>query len=299
MSTLDPTAALDPLALITMVEAATGERLELLGTAAVGEVGAAFVRRADHSEAVLSGGPDARALRRAAEGLELAREAGLPVPRYLEVVEHGQTVALLQERLPGRPPSRVDDHLVKQLLDFVDKLKDLLPSSVGPGATDLHLVSSGLGYCLHGSLAAYDARTRELLRWVRSVGSEHGTLLPGSDLVHLDLHPANVLVDPTGTITGVVDWDAAGRGDARLAWVTLLFDLAWGTAFDSRYGRLESRTMRRLDKQIATLDPGLLRQCWAHMSLRQVDWSLRHHGRELVEHQLQVALDGRRRYRLG
>jgi hypothetical protein len=35
------------------------------------------------------------------------------------------------------------------------------------------------------------------------------------------------------------------------------------------------------------------------MSLRQVDWSLRHHGRALVEHHLRVSLDGRRRYRLG
>lgn len=299
MSALDPTPALDPLALIDLVRAVTGEQLELLGTSGVGEVGAVFVRRADRTEAVLSGGPEAGALRRAAQGLKLARAAGLPVPRYERVVEHGQVVALLQERLPGRPPDWVDAHLVEQLLQFVDGLRGLLPASLGPRATDLHLVSGGPGYCVHESLARFDGRTRELLSWVHSVGSEDGTLLAGSDLVHLDLHPGNVLVDDAGTITGVVDWDAAGRGDARLAWVTLLFDLAWGISGDPRYDRLGHATVRRLEEQIQTLDTRLLRQCWAHMSLRQVDWSLRHHGSELVEHHLRVALDGRRRYQLG
>ena len=299
MSMPDPTPTLDPLALIDVVQAATGEQLELLGTSGVGEVGVVFVRRADRSEAVLSGGFEAGALRRAAQGLELARAAGLPVPRYEGVVEHGQAVALLQERLPGRLPDRVDDHLVDQLLHFVEGLRGLLPDSLGPMATDLHLLSSGSGYCDHESLARFDQRTRELLWWVRSVGSEVGTFLPGSDLVHLDLHPGNVLVDDAGTITGVVDWDAAGRGDARLAWVTLLFDLLRGVSADPRYERLGGATVRRIEEQIQTLDIGLLRQCWAHMSLRQVDWSLRHHGRELVEHHLRVALDGRRRYQLG
>ena len=299
MSTLRPTAALDPLALIDLVEAATGERLELLGTSGAGEVGAAFVRREDHSEAVLSGGPSAAALRRAAEALELARAAGLPVPRYLEVVEHGQAVALLQERLPGRSPDRVDAQLVTQLLGFVDGLRDLLPGSLGPEPTELHLLGSGPGYCIHESLERFDERTRELLGWVRSVGTAEGTRLAGSDLVHLDLHPGNVLVDDAGTISGVVDWDAAGRGDARLAWVTLLFDLRRGAAFDRRYGQPGGRTVGRVEEQVASLDRGLLRQCWAHMSLRQVDWSLRHHGRALVEHHLGVALEGRRRYGLG
>ena len=290
---------LNSQALVEAVAAAIGEALALTGTSASGEVGAAFVRRADGSEAVLSRARGAAELRRAAEGLEVARVAGLPVPRYLQVVTLGEEVAVLQERLPGRPPDRVDDHLVEQLLAFIEGLRKLLPDGVGPSSAQLYLTSSGPGYCVHESLAGYDERTRELLSWVRSVGHEDGTLLPGSDLVHLDLHPGNILVDETETITGVVDWDAAGRGDARLGWVTLLFDLARGVSFDSRYADVGTGTIRRLEDQISGLGSGLLRQCWAHMSLRQVDWSLRHHTNEIVEHHLHVATEGRRRYQLG
>ena len=299
MSTPRRTAPLNSQALVEVVAAVTGETLALTGTSGTGEVGAAFVRRADGSEAVLSRGRGAAELRRAAEGLEVARVAGLPVPRYLQVVALGEAVALLQERLPGRPPDRVDDHLVEQLLAFVEGLRKLLPDEVGPRSAQLYLTGSGPGYCVHESLTGHDERTRELLSWVRSVGREDGTLLPGSDLVHLDLHPGNVLVDEAETITGVVDWDAAGRGDARLGWVTLLFDLAWGVSFDSRYADVGARTIRRLEDQISGLDFKLLRQCWAHMSLRQVDWSLRHHTNEIVEHHLRVATEGRRRHQLG
>ena len=42
--------------------------------------------------------------------------------------------------------------------------------------------------------------------------------------MHLDFHPGNVLVDG-GRVTGVVDWDGAGRGDRLFDLVTLRFEV--------------------------------------------------------------------------
>jgi hypothetical protein len=86
------------------------------------------------------------------------------------------------------------------------------------------LGASGPGYWRHEPLAGYDRRTARLLGWVREVGAECDAAV-GSDLVHLDYHPGNILVSD-GRITGVVDWDGAARGDRHLDPVTFRFDLA-------------------------------------------------------------------------
>src|SRR5262249_32303112 len=47
-------------------------------------------------------------------------------------------------------------------------------------------------------------------------------------LLHLDLHPLNVLVDDTGAVTGVIDWANAAVGDPVLdqarSWSILTLD---------------------------------------------------------------------------
>jgi len=104
----------------------------------------------------------------------------------------------------------------------------------------------------------------------------------GDDLCHLDFHPGNMLVDG-GRITGLVDWDGSCRGNRYLDLVTLRFDLAL-----------------RAPDLTGWLD-GLLRDAvpaeqlaafWAHMSLRLVDWAIRHHGPAEVDLWLSVAALG-------
>ncbi len=289
---------LDASALVAAFASATGEELTVVGLAAAGQVGAAFVRRADGSESVLSRGGDAAALRLAARALELARSAGLPVPRYENVVTTTGGTVLLQERLPGRPPTRVDDGLLASMLGLADRLTGLLAGASWLPVPDLFLIRSGPGFCIHHSLAGWDDRTRRLLGWVHEVGRDSGSTAPGDDLVHLDFHPENVLVDDTGRITGIIDWDAAGRGDARLALVTLAFDLGWGIRSDHRYAHLSPAVVEQLDDRIAATEPTRRRVFWAHMSLRQVDWAIRHHPPEVVEHYLEFSLAGVERFAL-
>ncbi|ACQ81773.1 aminoglycoside phosphotransferase [Beutenbergia cavernae DSM 12333] len=258
------------------------------------------MRRADGTDAVLSRGANVAGLRRAASALDAARARGLPVPRYTDVVEVPGGVALLQERMPGHVTERVDDALVGAILGVVDRLRHVLADEPDVPTPDLYLLDDGPGFCVHGTLERHGPQARRLLAWVHDVGRAHGTTTPGDDLVHLDLHPANVLVDDAGRLTAVVDWDAAGRGDARIGVVTLLFDLAHGRRFDPRYAGLTEDAVGAVEARVRAIEPDRRRQLWAHMALRQVDWTIRHgHPAAVVEDYLAFALRGIGRFDLG
>jgi aminoglycoside phosphotransferase (APT) family kinase protein len=117
---------------------------------------------------------------------------------------------------------------------------------------------------------------------VRKVGETGQATMQGDDLVHLDFHPENVLVDEDGSITGIVDWDGIARGDRRFMLVTLRFSAAPLGA--------DPDTVAWLDRLIDDwLDRPTLRAYWAAMSLRQVDWAIRHFGPSEVERELTLA----------
>ncbi len=259
-------AKLDAQQLLREVNQATSAGLEFVGQAAAGEVGAAFVRWPDGRDGVLTRGFGSLAdLRRTAEVLEAARRGGLPVPQYELLADLPDGVGVVQERLPGRPPETVDRALLESMIKLTEHFTGLAPDLPVPS---MYLLESGPGFCLHESLQRYDDRTRRLLDWIHEVGRDEPSSMTGDDLVHLDFHTGNVLTE-AGKITGIVDWDGIGRGDRLFALVTLRFDA---------HVRLPDADLTWFDELLEnTLDPAVLRLYWAHMSLRQVDWSIRHH----------------------
>ena len=259
-------AKLDARQLLREVNQATGAGLEFLGQAAAGQVGAAFVRWPDGRDGVLTRGfGSLDDLRRTAEVLEAARRGGLPVPQYQLLADLPDGVGVVQERLPGRPPETVDRTLLESLIKLTERFTGLAPDLPVPS---MYLLDSGPGFCLHESLQRYDDRTRRLLDWIHEVGRDEPSGMIGDDLVHLDFHTGNVLTD-AGGITGIVDWDGIGRGDRLFALVTLRFDA---------HVRLPDADLTWFDELLeTTLEPAVLRLYWAHMSLRLVDWSIRHH----------------------
>ncbi|MFC6162178.1 phosphotransferase [Kribbella jiaozuonensis] len=287
-----PVAKLDAQELLRQVNERSGVGLTFVGRAAAGEVGAGFVRWPDGRDGVLTRGfGSLDDLRRTARVLDAARSGGLPVPQYQLLTEVMDGVAVVQERLPGWPPEVVDRALLEAMIALTDRFAGLGADLPVPS---MYLLESGPGFCLHESLLRYDGRTRRLLDWVREVGRDEPSGMTGDDLVHLDFHTGNVLVDEAGELTGIVDWDGIGRGDRLFGLVTLRFDAESRLRFDAdtrppldpTAPQLDAETRPPLDAELGwfdellegVLEPGVLRLYWAHMSLRLVDWSIRHHG---------------------
>jgi Phosphotransferase enzyme family len=262
----------DGAALVAAVKAATGLGLEYIGRLPGGNAGAALARLGG-GERVLTSWDGARLGRwpELAPVLDRLRSAGYPIPRMEVVTLPGGGAATLQERVPGVPAAYPTAGLVVDLCRLVEQQADQAPA---PGRTELYLDRDGPGFCLHGPPRAYSHRTRELLDWVESVRGA----CAGRDLLHLDLHLGNVLVDPDDPdrVVGVVDWTGPAYGDRRFDLVTLGFDLTW-------HGESETAVLDRIG------DPAAVRPYAAHMALRLVDWTIRHNVPADVDRWLTVA----------
>ncbi|MGF0116623.1 phosphotransferase [Promicromonospora sp. Marseille-Q5078] len=276
----DRTPRLDAEEMLAEVNRRTGAGLQLTGLADHGEVGAAYVRWPDRRAGVLTRtGATVEEVERTGRLLTRAAAAGVPVPAYQAIVDLGTARALIQGRLRGAAPAQVDNDLVRHLLDLVETFAGL-----GDHADDLelYLSSSGPGFCLHETLMSHDDRSRRLLARVREIGLD-GSCERGDDLVHLDFHPGNVLVQD-GRVTGLVDWDGAARGDRRFALTTLSFDLSHRLRTRTGCHGLDRAGLGEVLDRMAGAPQQPLRRWWAHMSLRQVDWSIRHaHGAAVVD----------------
>lgn len=152
---------------------------------------------------------DGRVLRRGgnpereARVMEHAREHGYPVPRVFE----RRPDALVLERIAGRT-----------MLDDLARRPWRLRSHVRTLA-DLH-------HRLHAIAAPPD---------LRSAGE-------GNALLHLDLHPMNVLLSARGPV--VIDWTNAHRGDPAMD-VALTWLLGMTAEIPIGYGRLLARLFSR------------------------------------------------------
>ncbi len=126
---------------------------------------------------------DGRSIAHEARTMRYAAEHGYPVPRIEEVRADGTEI--IMERIEGpimvdamvRPPWKLGDHL-RLLADLLDRLHEI------PAPEWLPAMGAG--------------------------GTDRGTV-GGNRLLHLDLHPQNVIVSPNGPV--VVDWPNARGGD--------------------------------------------------------------------------------------
>lgn len=276
------TTRLDAGTVLGRLAEATGVVLADDGACPGGHVGASYVRWPDGHRSVLSCAPagQAAAVRQVESLLAAGRARGVPAPRYELVAELPSAVAIVQELLPGSPPAVIGRPTVESMIEVNRQCRGILTGRHDWPAPSLYLREDGPGYCLHEPLARYDRRTARLLAAVEEIGAEVPEHLAGADLVHFDFHPENILVDSAGAVTGVVDWDGAGRSNGYLDLFTLRFDLA-RRAPD--LGRWLGARLRD------TASDEVILACWAHMSLRLVDWSIRHYTAAHVTTWLEVA----------
>jgi aminoglycoside phosphotransferase (APT) family kinase protein len=131
-------------------------------------------------------------------------------------------------------------------------------------------------YCVLESLTTYSATTAELLTvlqtFVRRHANEIGAGTTTEDIVHFDFSPANVL-SVRGRVVGVVDWEGVRAGDRLFDLATLLF---YTCEIPAVHGRLWKLALARGR-------PGVIGVYLAHMIVRQIDFSIRHHGTAAVD----------------
>jgi hypothetical protein len=224
---------------------------------------------------------------RAAEATERLRAVSYPAPRYVATGSVEQGSYAIIEALPGRPRRTMPESAIPALVRLNE-------SQRGQALTTNHawvreIVDSILvgndGYCVVETLLHHSDETAALLRVLERIASDSAGLdVPVNDIVHFDFNPANILFngDP---VTGVVDWDGTCSGDCSFDLATLLFYCYDHPAYR---GRLVSEIVDRSGH-------GALRLYLAHMILRQIDWTIRHHDEGTVRHYLRRSksiLDG-------
>jgi len=224
--------------------------------------------------------PEGRSFR--SEGVKLSERlrcrAGWPVPT--ESVVHADSVSfVIQEFMPGTPPTAIGHGLVDQLLELHSRrlgLAEPHDTLHWPENLITTLVVGGNGYCRHDSLRGYDERTRSLIGRIESFGSSLKTEdFVGHDVVHWDLHPGNILVED-GALSAIVDTDFAVVGDAGFDLV--MFALT-GLSMESEPGvqqRLFAAAFDHLDQLRAQAYLG-------HLFVRLIDWPIRRNSHAEVD----------------
>jgi Ser/Thr protein kinase RdoA (MazF antagonist) len=204
------------------------------------------------------------------------RDRGYPAPQIGTIGQLPRLVFWIQQRLPGaaldRGQPEPDHQQMARLLPGLLRLNDA-QAGLGTGPRRWRalitrtLTTGGDGYCLHATLRA-SPQARDLLPVLRRIGKRCGPAIPdGQDFVHYDFTPANLLCDGTA-ITGVIDINPPVLAGDRA------FDLA--TLLYCHYDHDQIRDLLRA-RLLDLAGPRAAAAYLAHMVLRQVDWSLRHH----------------------
>jgi len=122
-----------------------------------------------------------------ANAMELARAFGVPVPKVHEVLDDGS--AIVMDRVEG-----------PTLLEYLQRRPWAL--------AEVARVLGELADVVHAVPAP---------SWLRDAGDG------GGSLIHLDLHPLNIMMAPNGPV--LIDWANAARGhaatDDSLTWILL------------------------------------------------------------------------------
>ena len=209
------------------------------------------------------------------------RNLGYPASSYVASGFIDQTAYMLQKTLVGTPMgSRVHLSLLPEILRLNDLQRDEGESSNDEPARLIRGVMEGYDqWCIIDSLRKYSDETAAMLDTIQNIVRARAVECPKrADIVHFDFHANNILIKD-GQITGVIDWEGSGSGDCAFDLATLFFYAYPYRDFRTRlWGELLQRTSR-----------GAAAVYLAHMIVRQVDWSIRNHDRQIVENYLRLS----------
>lgn len=237
-----------PIDTIAQINARTGADLELIGLddQTGGTSSAAYARhRATTVEFAITRTttslPD---MILTAEVLEIARSAGCLVPRHVETVAMSDGyVAIVQERLPGRRPARVDAAAVDAMVAANELFARMLSGRLDVPPPPAFAAATSSPW--NATLGSYNRRSQRLLTRNR----ERLQPMGGDDLVHLDYTLGNVLYHDQHRVSGIVDWNRGiARGDR---WYALIGTHVNMTSEAALYG-VTGDAIDRLDEILTT-----------------------------------------------
>jgi Ser/Thr protein kinase RdoA (MazF antagonist) len=185
------------------------------------------------------------------------RQRGVPIPVVVERGWLAECDYLVYEYLPGRWPRTVTGQVMSELVAVVDTEGG---AARPVGNADWHAALDTmltLGDALFDTdpavVAAHPVGARLLdvarTRLDRCDAAE----LPGTDVMHADFAPENVLVDK-GHLSGIVDWERCRAGSAGLDLVGVLYDVEiGGKAAEAVRGQLAQALRERLAPPVLAL----------------------------------------------
>ncbi len=285
----------DDLEMVAAINRVTGAGLTVRGRSVFGKLGGAvFVDRPDGRPAVVTIFQGAVSdAERVARVLNELRDRGLPVPRHECVVDLGDHVAFVQERLPKGPSRMLSPRRVDELVKINDRFAGVMIDFPDvPPVAQWFLQDDDDQQPIVDLVPPGDHRAGDVVGEIvrLTTGTSSVETLAGPDLVHVDLSAANVLFDDADTATAVVDWNLGiFRGDRRLALVQTRLDREW---FVQRPDAdpTQVAAARHLDEILAErIEPDTLRTYWAYWLLHQLPKAFRGGSAAVIEWQLQLA----------
>ena len=279
--------AAGPREVVELINRRHGTALTLKGRAPGGESVPWIVTDQEGVEYLLkwADGGEARVEPTLGEIIERLSAAGYPVPKYLFTGRDGHVSYAVRAMLPGAPLAAPQQPLDARYLPRLLELNDLQRDAARGIANRwpellIESITRGFGdWCVLESLARYSAETASMLRELQTMAI--GLDLSGlatHDAVHFDFNGSNILVSE-GVVTAVIDCEGFRPGDRAFDLVTLLF-----------YEYLNPSARRALgDRLRAITSEAALKLYFAHMVVRQLDWSIRKHPQPAIDHFLKIS----------
>ena len=219
----------------------------------------------------------------AARATKLLRGLGYPASEYVTFGTVEQTSYSLQGELRGAPIGlRIQPALLPQLLHLNDlQLGQGDDENDEPQRVIRGVMEGYADFCVIDTFRVYSAESARMLRVLqRLVAGRASECRKRNDIVHFDFHPNNILIEGE-RITGVIDWEGSESGDCAFDLATLLF-YTW------RFEEFRDQLWRALLERTTR---GAIAVYLAHMIVRQLDWSMRHHTRATVDQYMRIARD--------
>ncbi len=260
---------MQPAVLLQRINERHGTSFLLVERYTTGEQGAYAVADGTGGRFVLKWGADVEEYRIAVATTGVLLRQGYRAPLYVLVGALPDVAYSVQRRLPGSPGAAATGAVLPRLLELntLQTGRAVAPTVGWPAQVVDTVLLGADGYCLLDTMRKHSPATAELLDLLQALVRSHaGVECETGDIVHCDFQPANILVEG-GEVSGVVDWDATCAGDATFDLATLLF---------YSYEDAEIR-VQLWHEVLERAGPGCVSIYLAHLILRQVEWSIRHH----------------------